>query len=172
MSLRTVGNISDGVMTVFKREKCFFQINYMLCCLSTYLLSSLICHWTESNFFRCSSYYARRTRAGYSVWTQFQISELCRNLGLTDLPNSLLHHQSSESGYLYSTLFERNIWMSKFFSFKKVPDEGQTWTHTTFTQTEIATVRYHSTTTLTFLLAFEKTITQYIHTYFFVWQKN
>ena len=149
-----------------------FLINYMLCCLSTYLLSSLICHWTESNFFRCSSYYARRTRAGYSVWTQFQISELCRNLGLTDLPNSLLHHQCSESGLLYSTLFERNIWMSKFFPCKIVFDEGQTWTHSTFTQTEIATVRYHSTTTLTFLLAFEKTITQYIHTYFFVWQKN
>ena len=156
----------------FSKGKKGFVINYISCYLSTYLLSSLICHWTESNFFRCSSYYARRTRAGYSVWTQFQISELCRNLGLTDLPNSLLHHQSSESGYLYNTLFERNIWMSNFFPCKKVPDESQTWTHANYSQTEIGTVMLPLDHHPTFLLAFEETITQYIHTYFFVWQKN
>ena len=61
-------NLKNNCKTIILiKGKMVFLINYMLCCLSTYLLSSLICHWTESNFFRCSSYYARRTRAGYSV---------------------------------------------------------------------------------------------------------
>ena len=61
-------NLKNNCKTIILiKGKMVFLINYISCYLSTYLLSSLICHWTESNFFRCSSYYARRTRAGYSV---------------------------------------------------------------------------------------------------------
>ena len=93
----------------------------MLCYLTTTTLITNLSLNTESNFFRCSSYYVRRTRAGYSAGLN-PVSNFRVCAGILELPISPIHFRTNivEKWVFYIVhFFDRNIWKSIFLPFKK-----------------------------------------------------